>query len=176
MTTSRAEKRRQERENKKSTDGFSRQQLKAAEQELESFAAGSRHSAKPETTFTVLVNDWHQNDHQLEELRLLYQRTAELKERGRQVTTEEVKKGYAQVKESLELIEDQMVDLLVTLGHSEVQRYMDGRFSYQGIAWNVPEDLAARLMAAVAAETGQNGLRSAGAELEKAPTGGTSSG
>ena len=103
---SRAQRRRRERGEKQTTSGGTRKELREAEEELD--AGSMTMVASNATTFAVLVTSWHVLEHQREGSRVMYNRFKELKGRGRDVQTESVVKAYAESKQELEILEDQM--------------------------------------------------------------------
>ncbi len=146
----RSEQRRQQREEKKldnKTGGFTNRHLKEAEAALIALSEKDRRVSDSETAFAVLLDQWRTDDSGREALVLLYQRTAELIERGRQVTNENVVVQYAQLVESLELIEDQMVQVLEHHDDTRIRTFLESRHMNpaRGIYWSIPDDLQKRL-------------------------------
>ncbi len=103
---SRAERRRQQRGEKKTATGPTRQQLREAEDELDSGTMTME--ASHATTFSIMVSAWHMLEHQREGARVTYGRVKELKAKGREVQTDAIVKQYAESKQELEILEDQM--------------------------------------------------------------------
>ena len=103
---SRAARRRRERDKKKTTSGGTRKELREAEEELD--AGSMTMVASNATTFAAMVSGWHTIEHQREGSRVAYNRVKELKGLGREVQTEPIVKLYAESKQELEILEDQM--------------------------------------------------------------------
>lgn len=147
---SRAERRRQRREDAKVTktiDGVSRRLLEQVRDELESLNSDDR--VTPEVSFAALLDDWHTAEHSLESIRLSYQRVLKLKKQGRNLETDPVIKRYAETKQEQQAIEEQMVDLLDGVDDDDkIMGVVNERHlaATRGFIWSVPDRLKKYLL------------------------------
>ena len=146
--TSRAEKRRQQRGEKKTQSGATRQQLREAEEELE--AGSATMVASHATTFSIMVSSWHMLEHQREGARVTYGRVKELKERGREVQTDAIVKQYSEAKQELEILEDQMRTFLKGVAkddEAEAEELVSLRHPVPGtgMTYKLPDQAADRI-------------------------------
>ena len=109
------------------------------------------------TTFVVLLWDWTVAEHRREALRVQYQRTIELKNRGRRAETDPLVIQYTQVKEEMELIQGQLAELLQGLAPERVGLLMQGQHLMpgMGVTLRAPEKLVAALLQLSESEAGQ---------------------
>ncbi len=113
----RSERRQAQRDGKPLRDGFTVGQLKEAEAEM---AAGAvAHQSSRGTTMSVLAHGWFALDHQREDARLMYQRTLELRQAGRDLKTDGVVEQYADAKMQIGIIEAQIVRALQDVAEEE---------------------------------------------------------
>lgn len=147
--STRAEQRREKRENDRLSrldGGIPRRLWQEAEEEM--LRGMELEEVHPETVFAVLLDDWVRYNHIREKARQQYHRTAELKGRGRNVTTDPLVQQFARAKEDLELVEEQMLELLDMLGDEKRSDLLDGRHLMpdSGYSVRLPENLKARLL------------------------------
>ncbi|KKM77636.1 hypothetical protein LCGC14_1367980 [marine sediment metagenome] len=149
--TSRAERRRQQRGEKKTSTGATRQQLREAEEELDSGTMTME--ASHATTFSIMVSAWHMLEHQREGARVTYGRVKELKASGRDVQTDAIVKQYAEAKQELEILEDQMHKFLLEVaedGEGEAEELVAMRHPVPGtgMTYKLPDQAADRIWGA----------------------------
>ncbi len=142
---SRADRRRQQRGEKKTTTGATRQQLREAEDELDS--GTSTMEASHATTFSIMVSAWHMIEHQREGARVTYGRFKELKSKGREVQTDAVVKQYADAKQELEILEGQMYMFLLKVPEAEAEELVAMRHPVPGtgMTYKLPDQAADRI-------------------------------
>ena len=173
----RAEKRRQDREKAKAGKtmaGLSRKQIEEAEEEMgRGIEEAVPDSDQPTTAFAMLLDDWHALDHTKEGLKVQYQRTVELKQLGRNVDPNALVKGFAEVKQELEMIESQMVDVLAGLETARAEQLLAERHLVpsKGYIWRVPAALKERLQAALAPPAAEGELAPSDDHEVEVPTG-----
>jgi len=141
---SRQQKRSQKREEDKLSrrvDGVTRKQLLDAEEELSLEAETA--VASPGTTFSALLYDWVILEHQREAIRVKYHRMVELKKRGRKNDPDQSLTNYVQTKEEMEVIQEQIVEFLLTLDEDEIQRLLHSQHPIPGelVTLRVPTKL-----------------------------------
>ncbi len=143
--TSRAERRRQQRGEKKTSTGATRQQLREAEEELDSGTMTME--ASHATTFSIMVSAWHMLEHQREGARVTYGRVKELKAKGRDVNTDAIVKQYAEAKQELEILEDQMRIFLKGVAEDEAEELVVMRHPMpgSGMTYKLPDQAADRV-------------------------------
>jgi transposase len=161
--TPRKDRRRQDRAAArldKQVDGFTRRQLLEAEEEL--VGESEERVADPETTYGVFLNEWMITEHRREALRLQYLRVVELKQRGRRMNPDEVLTEYAQIKETMELIESQIVEFLDSLDDGLTGQLLSNRHFIPGtgVSLRTPDSLKAILEKAMYGEDAAETLES----------------
>ena len=126
-------------------DGLRRDQLLEAQRELD--RDFTQEAAEDATTFAVLLWDWTTAEHRREALRVQHQRTAELKRRGRRTDPDPLVTQYAQVKEELELVVEQLVELLESLDPQRATLLLAGQHLLpgMGVTLRAPAALVATL-------------------------------
>ncbi len=136
---------RKERKENRTTEGITAKQLSEAEAELKGEA--DFRDADKETTFAALLDDYKGAEQTREGLRLQHQRTVELKTHGRKVDPSKIVTQYAQAKQTIQMIEDQMAAFLRTLEEDDVQEMLTNRHIVpdKGYIWDVPDDLVDRM-------------------------------
>lgn len=145
---SRAERRRQARGDKQTTSGATRQQLREAEEELDS--GTTTLVASHATTISIMVSSWHMLEHQREGARVTYGRVKELKVRGRELQTDAIVKQYAEAKQELEILEDQMrtfLEMVAKDDEAEAEELVALRHPVPGtgMTYKLPDQAADRI-------------------------------
>ena len=145
---SRADRRRRERGEKRTTSGGTRKELREAEEELD--AGSATMEASHATTFSVMVSSWHMLEHQREGARVTYGRVKELKARGREVQTDAIVKQYSEAKQELEILEDSMFKFLLEVARddeAEAEELVSLRHPVPGtgMTYKLPDQAADRI-------------------------------
>lgn len=144
----RAEKRQDARAAKKDSrtvGGISYKELSEAEAEL--LGGSDARVTEPATTFGALLDDWHGAEATRESLRVQYARVVELKRRGRPLDPDKIVQQYAQAKQDIQMIEDQMVEFLKEIEDGVTRQLLTGRhlIPNKGYIWEVPKALKSLL-------------------------------
>ena len=129
-------------------EGFSPSQLREAEAELSAGAPAMEvaHS----TTMAALVNAWYIADHKREAARLNYGTIVEIRKRGRKVKPDMAVRQYAEAKEQLEVLEDQMLGFLREVGsddRQDAERLLHGQHYIPGtpVMYRLPQSVRDRI-------------------------------
>jgi hypothetical protein len=136
--------------------GITRAALRSAEDELEAFSVAPTAHVDIDNTFAALLDAWQKLEHQRESNRMDYQRLSELNKKGREVDKDGIVQAFAQAKQEIEVVEEQIFALFKDEEESDIRRLIRGRHFVPGtgIIWGVPDSLK-RI---VAQETGMTGI------------------